>query len=264
MNFFTQIRESVIDFKFYRSIRNNKFSRSFLYLLLLFLIIYFINGIRTFIVTRIVIDKIGVNFIENVPEFRLENGELSFEGNMPYYISNSTNEIFVIDTTGSVKESVLKDVRTGMLITRNNIYIKTNEIETRTFSLTELKGIILTKSDILEFLPKLSWIMLIFIVFGFIFALGWKLLNAVILALLGLIVNSVLKGRLKFNNMLNISIYVLTLPMLIQLAVNLYGYPLPGFGLIYWGISILYAALAVKSCRDEENESDLANDTEQL
>ena len=83
MNFFTQIRESVIDFKFYRSIRNNKFSRSFLYLLLLFLIIYFINGIRTFIVTRIVIDKIGVNFIENVPEFRLENGELSFEGNMP-------------------------------------------------------------------------------------------------------------------------------------------------------------------------------------
>ena len=151
-----------------------------------------------------------------------------------------------------------------MLITRNNIYIKTNEIETRTFSLTELKGIILTKSDILEFLPKLSWIMLIFIVFGFIFALGWKLLNAVILALLGLIVNSVLKGRLKFNNMLNISIYVLTLPMLIQLAVNLYGYPLPGFGLIYWGISILYAALAVKSCRDEENESDLANDTEQL
>jgi len=128
--------------------------------------------------------------------------------------------------------------------------------------LTELKGITLTKSDVMEFLPKLSWIVFIFIAFGFIFVLGWKLLNAVILALLGLIANSMLRGRLKFNNMLNISIYALTLPMLVQLAVNLYGYPVPGFGLIYWGISMLYVAMAVISCRDETAEPDAENEPE--
>lgn len=264
MNFFVQMRESVIDFKFYRSIRDNKFSKSFVYLLLLFLIIYFINGTRIFIGTRILIDDMAVHLNENVPEFRLENGEFTFEGDMPYNFSSSTNEFFVIDTTGQVTESALKDVGTGILITRDKIFVKRNEIETREFSLAELEGFKLTKSDMLEFMPKLSWIVLVFIVFGFIFALGWKLLNAVILALIGIAANAMLKGGLKFNNLLNISIYVLTLPMLVQLAVDLYGYPIPKFGYIYWAISILYLDLAIKSCRDQEKGFDSGNELEDM
>lgn len=264
MNFFIQMRESVIDFKFYRSIKDNKFSRSFIYLLLLFLIIYSISGTRIFITTRIVIDELVTNLNQNAPEFSLENGEFNFEGKMPYYISSSTDEAFVIDTTGQVTESVLKDVVSGMLITKDKVYVKRNAVETREFSLTELKGINITKADVLEFLPKLSWIVIIFIAFGFIFVLGWKLLNAVILALLGLIANAAFRGRLKFNNLMNISIYALTLPMLIQLAVNLYGYPIPSFGLIYWVISILYVVLAVKSCNDDMNEAEAGNDLGQM
>lgn len=264
MNFFMQMRESVIDFRFYRSIKDNRFSRSFVYLLLLFLIIYFIGGTRTFIATRISIEELAANLNANIPEFRLENGEFSFEGKMPYYISSSTNEAFIIDTTGQSTESVLKDLVSGMLITKDKVYVKNSEVESRVFSLTEFKGVTITKSDVLEFLPKLSWIVFIFIAFGFIFVLGWKLLNAVILALLGLSANAVFKGRLKFNNLMNISIYALTLPMLIQLAVGLYGYPIPRFGLIYWGISILYVVLAVKNCSDEANELGTGNDLEQV
>ncbi len=262
MNFFIQMRESVIDFRFYKSIKDNKFSRSFVYLLLLFLIIYCINGTRTFIATRIGVDELVSGINTNIPEFRLENGEFSFAGEMPYYISSSTDEAFVIDTTGQVDESILRDVSSGLLITKDTVYAKRSDIETREFSLTELKGITLTKQKVLEFLPKISWIVLIFIAFGFIFVLGWKLLNAVILALLGLVVNSVLKGSLKYKNMLNISIYALTLPMLLQLAVNLYGYPFPSFGLIYWGISILYVVMAVRACKEEPEAPQTWNDTE--
>jgi hypothetical protein len=262
MNFFIQMRESVIDFRFYKSIKENKFSRSFVYLLLLFLIIYFINGTRTFIATRIGVDELVAGISTSIPEFRLENGEFSFEGEMPYYISSSTDEAFVIDTTGKVNESVLRDVSSGMLITKNMVYVKRSDIETREFSLTELEGITITKQKVLEFLPKLSWIVFIFIAFGFIFVLGWKLLNAVILALLGLVVNAAMKGNLKYKNMLNISIYALTLPMLLQLAVNLYGYPFPSFGLIYWGISILYVVMAVRACKEEPEAPQTWNDME--
>ncbi len=257
MNFFTQMRESVIDFKFYRSIKNNRFSRSFIYLMLLFLIIYSVNGVRTFVVSRIVVGEIAAGLNDSVPEFKLENGKFSFEGKMPYYIEENADEVFVIDTTGEITEDILKDKKSGMLITEDKILAKTNAIETREINLSELKGLTVTKSDILEFLPKLSWIILVFIFFGFIFVLGWKLLNVVILALLGLIANSVMKGRLQFNNMLNISIYALTLPMLIQLAYNLSGFLIPKFGIAYWGISILYVVLAAKSCIEEENEPQL-------
>ncbi len=260
MNFFTQMRESVIDFRFYKTIKDNRFSRSFIYLLLLFLIIYAISGTRAFIATRIMVDELAVSMSTNVPDFRLENGEFSFDGEMPYYLSSSTEEAYVIDTTGKVDKSVLKDVGSGMLITKDMLYVKRSEAEMREFSLSEFKDFALTKAKIVEFLPKLTWIAGIFIAFGFIFVLGWKLLNAVILALLGLIINASLKGGLKYNNLLNISIYALTLPMLLKLAVDLYGYPIPWFGLIYWGISLLYVAMAAKSCIDEPLAPEAGNE----
>jgi hypothetical protein len=74
------MRECVIDFKFYRSIKDNRFSHSFVYLLLLFLIIYCINGTSIFIYSRIVFDELAVGLHDKIPEFRLENGEFSFEG----------------------------------------------------------------------------------------------------------------------------------------------------------------------------------------
>lgn len=256
MNFFIQMRESVIDIKFYRSIKNNKFSRSFVYLLLLFLIIYSINGTKTYLGTKIIMEEMADDLKTNVPEFRLENGEFSFEGEMPHYISSSINELFVIDTTGKVTVSELKDVDTAILITRDKVYFKRSKLETREFNLTELKGFTLTKTDVLELMPKLSIIVAVFLAFGFIFALGWKLINAAIMALLGLIANTVFKGKLKFGNLMNICIYAITLPMLLQLAVNLYGYPIPNSWMIYWVISILYEVLAIKSCIDEEKESE--------
>lgn len=259
MSFFRQMRECVIDFKFYREIKDNRFGKSFVYLLLLFLIIYFIGGTKTFVIIKPVVEELAVRINNNVPDFKLENGEFSYEGDMPHYISSSTNEVFVIDTTGQTGGEVLENVMSGMVITKEKIYLKQNLGELRIINLKEYKGIEFTKEDVVEFLPKLSWIVFIFIAFGFIFVFGWKLLNAVILALLGLAVNAALNANMRYDNLLNISIYALTLPLLLQLAVDLSGYSVPGFGLIYWAISILYVFMAVKSCRDSYTE-DISGD----
>jgi len=250
------MRESVIDFGFYREIKDNKFGKSFTYLLILFLIVYFIGGTKTFVVTKAVMEELAIHFSSDVPDFKLEKGEFSFEGKMPHYISGSTNEVFVIDTTGQTDEKVLEDVQTGMLITKDKLYMKQNAGELRILNLREFGDVKVTKADIAEFLPKISWIILIVLVFGFIFVLGWKLLNAVLLAFLGLAINSAMNAKLKYNNMLNISIYALTLPFLLKLAVDLSGYYVPGFRLIYWGISALYVAMAVKSIKDSYEEEE--------
>jgi hypothetical protein len=259
MDFFRQMRESVIDFRFYREIKDNRFGKSFVYLLLLFLIIYFIGGTKTFVIIKPVVEELAVQIDNNVPDFKLEKGEFIYEGEMPHYISSSTNEVFVIDTTGQTDGEALENVTSGMVITKDKIYLKQNVGELRIVNLKELEGIELTKADVVEFLPKLSWIVFIFIAFGFIFVLGWKLLNAVILALLGLAANAALNANMKYGNLLNISIYALTLPLLLQLAVDLSGYIVPGFGFIYWAISILYVVMAVKSCRDSYTEDTSGN-----
>ncbi len=255
MKFLTEMRECVIDFDFYRQIKGNRFGRSFLYLLLLFLILYSINGAKNFIISRYYIEEAVAEFSETIPEFRLENGEFIFEGKMPYYISSSTSEVFVIDTTGQVDKSVLDSAKTGLLITRDRVHVKRSAAQLQEYNLRELpEGFRLTKAQVVEFLPKLSWILMVLIVFGFVFVLAWKLLNVVLLALLGLISNSAFKAALSYGQLLNISIYALTLPMLLELAYSLVrvtGVYIPYFWVIYWLISILYVTFAVKSCKPD-------------
>jgi hypothetical protein len=63
------------------------------------------------------------------------------------------------------------------------------------------------------------------------FCIGWKLLNAVYWHYWNCR-QSVLKGRLKYNNLLNISIYGADTSMLVQLADEPLRIPYPRFGLI--------------------------------
>lgn len=255
MNFFYQVKESVIDFKFYKYIKDNRFAKSFLYLLLLLMIIYSMLTVRNFLLVKNVMEQAAFELKESMPNFQLKDGKFSFEGEMPYYISNSANEVFVIDTTGAVDYSVLQGVMTGILITEDRVYIK-NNMQQQTLELSEFKDSKFGKQELIDLLPNLSWFVLIFMLVWFVFVLGGHLLFAVILALMGLIISSNLKTDLKFNHLLNFSIYALTLPMLVDLAVDISTIPVPQFlfFMIYTTISIIYLTFAIKTYREGINQ----------
>ncbi|MDF2520346.1 MAG: hypothetical protein K0R84_974 [Clostridia bacterium] len=249
MNFFIQVRESVIDFGFYKSIKNNRFAKSFLYLLLLFLIIYSFIAVRNFIWMRGLMDQAALNLSVSIPDFEFKDGKFSFEGEMPYYISSSTNELIVIDTTGATDSKVIDNVMLGILITEDTVYMRNNN-QAQQFNLEDFKDVEFNKQDLIERLPSVSWLMLVVMIVAFVFVLGWKLITAVLLALIGVILNSVYKTDLKFNHLLNFSIYALTLPLIIDLAVDMSGFVVPYFFIIYWFIAILYLSMAMKAYRE--------------
>lgn len=259
MKFFYQVKDSVIDFGFYKNIKNNRFGKSFLYLLLLFLIIYSFLTVRNFLWMQSVMQQTALNLSVSIPDFEFRDGKFSFEGEMPYYISSSTDELIVIDTTGSVNPSVIDGAMSGILITEDKVYMK-NNIQSQQFNLQDFKEIEFNKQDLIDLLPRVSWLMLIAMMAVFVFALGWKLLNAVFLAIIGIIINSVYKTDLKFNHLLNFSIYALTLPMLIKLAVDMSGYVVPFFFVIYWAVSIVYLSLAIKAYSESGNQMDKEDD----
>jgi hypothetical protein len=84
---------------------------------------------------------------------------------------------------------------------------------------------------------------------SFVFVVAGQLIFAVILALIGLIISSSLKVDLKYRHVLNFSIYALTLPMLLDLAVDIAGLPIPQlvFFMIYTAIAALYLLFAIKA-----------------
>lgn len=263
MNFFYQVKESVIDFNFYRKIKDNRFARSFLYLLLLFLIIYSMITVRNYILVKTAVEQATFELNESMIEFQLKDGRFSFEGEMPYYISNSTDEVFVIDTTGSVGPEALDNVITGILITENKVYLKSNE-RLQEFDLSMFNQVEFNKQMLIELLPQISLLVLIFMIVGFVFALGFKLLSAVFLALIGVLINSIYKTDLKYKQLFNFSIYALTLPMLIKLGVDFSGYIFPTFFVIYWAIAIVYLTVAISTYRDGINHTDVDEDNSSL
>jgi hypothetical protein len=276
VNFFYQVRESVIDFKFYKLIKDNRFAKSFLYLLLLMLIIYSMLTVRNYLLVKNIMEQTAFELSESLPEFALKDGKFSFEGEMPYYISSSTNEVFIIDTTGAVDEKVLQDAMTGILITEDDIFMKNNTQQQR-LSFSEMKSSEFTKADLIERLPSISWGVLIFMLLWFVFALCGHLIYALFLALIGLVMSANLNAGLKYKHVLNFSIYALTLPMLIDLAMDMATLPLligigGGIGAaltrqllyftIYTGIGTGYLYFAIKTYSEgkDKPEQAVAND----
>lgn len=254
MNFFIQMKESVIDTKFYRQIKDNSFGRSFAYLLILGLIAYCMYATIMFLGMQGMIDDLASQLSSSIPDFKLANGEFTFAGKSPFIINGGSDEVFIIDTTGKTNEAALQSATIGILITKDSVYAK-QKADIRRLDLRETKGITLTKADVAAFLPRLKTILLIVMAFGFLAALGWKLLNALLLAIIGLMINESIKTDLKFSHIFNFSIYALTLPILLELAVFLSGFRFPLFFVIYWFISIAYVIMAIKGYKDESGSN---------
>ncbi len=246
MKFFRQLKESVTDFKFYNEIKNNTFGKSFVYFLILFFILYSINTVENYAIVNRVIDVTAMEVSDKIPNFYLENGKFVFEGEMPFYIIDEADQTIVIDTTGQLTEAVLENIEIGALITGDKAYVK-NTLRYMVYDFKDYEGVTLTKQGILDFLPRIPKLIAVFLVIGFIFVLGYKLLNVILLAVAGLLISSILKAKFNFNNLLNFAIYALTLPMLLQTAIDLSGIVFPNFWLVYWLVSVIYMAMAIRS-----------------
>lgn len=256
MNLFIQVKESVTDFKFFLKIKDNRFGKTFTYLLLLFLIVYSMISVKWYNDFSI-ITKLAIGFTDRMPDFRLEKGQFIFDGTMPYQIINTDQGKFIIDTTGKTTIEDYKDVYNGMLITKEFIMARSDMQERKVYfkDMPELK---FNKQSIVDLLPRLPSLLAVFLTFGFLFALIWKLLNVLLLAVIGILLCRTQKITIYFRHLFNLATYSLTLPMLLQLALTLSGMAMPYFGLLYWFISMMYLFYAIKYIKnslknDEEN-----------
>lgn len=252
---------SISNFSIYKEIYRNSFGKSLLYLLFVGLIVYAVSTASFLFVLNQGV-TLGLGDIRNeLPEFRLENGRLYWEGTQPTVYDNNdlSGQIIIIDTTGITPvEEIQKARLQGLMFTSDKAYIYQGG-NLQTVPLQTLQGVTLNKDTILNFLSKLPLIVGILSVFFFVFWMLWKFIGVLFLAMAGYFFVKVM-GRapyLMYKNLINISIYAMTLPWLLMLLNTLAGayagFGIPGFLMffIYWGTAITYMVLAVRSIADE-------------
>ncbi|MFW6680095.1 DUF1189 family protein [Lacrimispora sp. AGF001] len=87
---------------------------------------------------------------------------------------------------------------------------------------------------------------------------GLFFFGVLVIALIGMIVTSCLKYRLTFGQLYQISVYARTLPLLLNAIVSFLPFSIPMFGIINFGISVLFLVVAIQKMK----ESDLAKPIE--
>ena len=246
MGFFRQIKDSFTNFESYREFAFQKKGKTFKYFILLFTLTFLIGGLRFVFDFNAGAAGVRETVEQQVPEFRLENGELFVSGEQPIILGDDGHTVMIIDTTGQTQESALNNYAEGVLVFRDRLITKQN-YQQRVILFTEFKEISFDKQDVIGLLPMLKWLLVLIAVFAYVFKSVWVLITVLILALIGMIFNSNDKSGLKFENLLNMAVYAFTLPWLVEMLKNL-AYPaLPMFWVIKWGLAVYILYRGIKA-----------------
>ena len=249
MNFFIEMRESVINFNFYDQIRKSRCGKVFGYLALLLLIIYTLSGVRTYITANGIINETIAYMNNDMPEFSLRNGVLDWKGEPLQYLLKKNGTIVVVDINNALDDSVLDSQSTSYFVFRKESATMNTNSQKQVVTYKEL-GLNFNKADVMNLLKNGDGLVVIFTILFFPFFYGFKLLNVVLLAVVASMACAVWRFKISWKENFIISGYALTLPVLLALLFNLAGFNFPGS--IYWIISIIYVIMAIRIVRNTE------------
>jgi hypothetical protein len=239
LGFFSRFYYSITSFEKYRLFLRQSTSKAVVYLLLLSLILSLAVYLPGIINYNNIIDNLIANFNTTVPDFRLANGRLEVDGKMPIILNKETYAI-IIDTSPNADERILDEYDTAMLITSDKV-IQKNFADKATVDLDMLQGVVMTKASIKQALPvmkPLGIIVFIFIMLYFI-------------CVIGIIINAAKRTGLSYRSIFKLSVYSMTLPLLLFTILNLVPVIIPFRWFLFNIIAAIYLYNAIGNIRKE-------------
>ncbi len=253
MNFVEQFKDATIGFRGYTRLARTRGS-GFGYMALLLMIVLAVSAtIQTVQTKRLMVEL--DRQLTAAPEFGVKNGEFFFNGPMPYTVGSEVNQL-IIDTTGKTSPEALGGKAPGsMLLTRDTLYQVSVRGDVTPVPLGMLQGEV-TKADLRALMQRAHIIVPFAFLFIYVFQLGAKALDAIILAGLAALSARSWRREISFDLGYKLGLYALTLPTILQWIFPGYS-SFSGSGLVsFWGLAVLYLMLGLRAyLRGEEPEA---------
>ncbi|MBO5093747.1 MAG: DUF1189 domain-containing protein [Lachnospiraceae bacterium] len=255
-NVFQELALSVWNFKSYVQFVNNTGGKVFGFSALLLAIYLLVTSIASAFGMLGGIADIWRELIAEVPNFVLENGELTVDG--VYEMEGGASYLYVnTDTVISEAEAeaAFAKYRSAILIDAEKIAVQSSDKERQTISHNELQQLIgdgrYTKADLQRFLPYLYGIMAVLFIFLFVGRIAAFYLRIVAVSLPVIVIAYLMKMDYSYGKVFKLSVYTRTVPVLIRMLLVVTGLSIPFFWLIDIFISALYAYLALDAVKRE-------------
>lgn len=246
IGFFRKIKKSIFNFEEYEKFVEEPLKKSFAYFFKLIAIFsFFVTCVLTYTVNTNV-NKIQTALEREFPKFKIENNILSIENQDKFeYYLDDYDLYLIMDQkaetyTGDFNGNGLIMLKDKMIIRYrgfaeeigyNSIGDTSNEKISDFFETNDWKVLLLNMCIVM--------LLLNFILYSIII-----LLDVFTLSILGLIINTFIRTKLQYKDIVKISIYAMTLPIILYLlyiALNtLFGTTIKFFQIAYSTISYIY------------------------
>lgn len=238
--------------KKYIYLYKEKISKSFLYVLVLSIIIGVIQGgMSSLVISEL--EKTSKNILKKEEtQFEMKDGILDFkesplkeeQGAALLYIDTNKN----IDELNSLRSiTVHKDIVTVLL--KDGLMVKIgSEDFTYKYSDLGLDEVDFNNNSIIESLDKFSGIKYIAIPIMIIINFIQIIIYAILISLLGLLSNLIGNRKISYSNSFKLSLYAVTLPAIINLI-----YPLGGYFVLVGGIILMFGLSFISFYYEEKD-----------
>ncbi|WP_240689485.1 DUF1189 domain-containing protein [Ammoniphilus sp. YIM 78166] len=255
--FFQEIKSSILNIKAYLHFSKQSLQKTFLYLILFSSLIWILGYIGVYQNMSQGIAEIRTKVIEEVPDFTFPDGRLEVSGPMPAILYKDLTSVVIVDTTGETNENVLNSYRSGLLILSDRLINKREEGRIEEIQFFTFGPMSFTKDDVVSWLPYFKWVYWIVAVAMFIYTAISYLINALWVSLIGLLLNLFMKTKATFGALYKISVYALTLPMLLDTLFSYLRMDL--YHLIFYITAAIYVGLALLEMDKELKGSEEAD-----
>lgn len=248
MNIFQQLFKSLYSPKDIAKTRFQGIGKTILYVFLLTLIsviptISYVssainNGIET-----------AAQTVDNeLPDFSIENGELSAEQKEPIYIEDKDFTI-IFDSTGEVSEADIEGYENAFALLKDKfVLIAGGTLDAYDYS--TLSDLDLTKDSVLDVINSVDSLLAVIIpvlaLTIYIFSSAIKFIEITILALFGLFIKNVTNRNLPYRQLWRLSAYSVTLPTIFFAIMESFQTNVPNGFLINWFVSIIMLYLTIR------------------
>jgi len=256
----SEIFKTISGIKFCGRIYDQPFKRSFTYILILSLIIYAIGVFANLTKIDWFIKHEGMLFVNSLPKFSIKEGKLDVGVQESIKLQDGSKRI-MIDTLNSINLSEFKSKNWVIIFRERDItVIKGSYDKVISYdwlmSKVHLKSI--DKDYLINLLPILSYLakkyVIYFYVFGYLFwLLFYKSISVLIFSIIGKVINKIQRSKLEYIQILNISMYAITLPWIIKLVYNIIDFNFSRLGsiIIYWTIASIYMYFIIKDIKKQ-------------
>jgi len=195
------------------------------------------------------VDNEAPKLVEQVPEIKITDGQVSIEQPQPYYINDpdSNDVLAIIDTTATITS--LEDPNAMCLLTKNNIMWRESELEIRTIDLPEVKNFVLNSERIMGWLHTAGKFLVIIIYpFALLGSYLYRIVQALIYAAIGLLFAKWCKIVLPYLALLRLAIVAVTPCIIVSTVFSVADVYLPYGWLFYLLVALGYLFYAVNAC----------------